>query len=261
MAFTGVVAASWKLYRSLFGRLVLLFAALQVLTVFLGEALRAIAEDRPVGLVAVLGLFFVLVGVLLGSAQVVATCSAVVGHLNGRAVSGIEALVGLPKKKELLSAGLFLGMLAMVTASLLGQSPLSGSILWVLYGPLIVGHVIVVERVSLQEAWSRTKELSNRHVARIFLYLFCIALLIVLFEGLLGNLVLFGLFDASAKGIGVRATGDALTVLLNTLFLPYLAIAATVIYLELRARKEGLTLEGLQNEWAATDVEGAANRD
>ena len=150
MAFTGVVAAGWKLYRSLWGRIVLLFLALQAVLVGVVELFRALAEGHSDGLIAVLVLAYVLAGVLLGSAQVAATCSVVVAHLNNEALNGVDALFGLPKKKELLSASLFLGMLAMVSVALAGQTPLAGSILWVLYGPLIVCHVIVVERVDLQ---------------------------------------------------------------------------------------------------------------
>ena len=98
-------------------------------------------------------------------------------------------------------------------------------------------------------------------MVRIFLYLFCIALLIVLLEGLLSNLALLGLFDVDADGVGPRIVAQALTVFLNTLFLPYLAIVATVMYLELRARKESLTLEELQDEWAATQRAGVATQD
>ena len=261
MAFTGVVAASWKLYRSLFARLVLLFVALQVVLVAIVEVLYVVAEDRPAGVGTALGLFYVLAGVLLGSAQVAATCAVVVAHLNGESTNGIEALVGLPSKKELLSGALFLGMIAMVMATLLGHTALSGSILWVLYGPLIVGHVIVVEGATLQGAWSRAKELWERHMVRIFLYLFCIALLIVLAQGLLGTTLLLWLFGTNAEGVGVRAVGDGLTVVLHSLFLPYLAIMATVMYLELRARKEDLTLEGLQEEWRATRAARVATQD
>ena len=260
MAFTAVVAASWRLYRSIIGRLIFLFMLLHVVALAVEETLIAVARDAPDAVTILLGLFNVLVGVLLGSALVSATCMVVVSQLNGTSTSGIEALLGLPRKRELLAAGLFLGMLTMVLATLLPPE-FSASILWVLYGPLIVAHIIVVERASLQEAWARAKQLWERHMVRIFLYLFCIAILILLLQGLLGALVYLSIFEDNAQGVGVDVVGAGLSVLLQSLFLPFLAIAATVMYLELRARKEDLTLEGLQEEWRATRAARVATQD
>ncbi|MDQ3751826.1 MAG: hypothetical protein M3333_02910 [Actinomycetota bacterium] len=254
LRFSGVVAVSWRLYRShgpaLFRLYVAIFLPLAIVRV--GIQVLLSATTSAVAAQVILTLTSVVLVALAGSFALHCATVILADGVSGRGTSPRAAARSLRGRlKDLMSAGLLVGMLSIV-ALFLPFGPL-GSVVIVpmLLGPPILAHVIAVEARSFPEAFARARMLLGGNWGRVLVTLLNIAFV-------LGILQLVLLSSAVALLAGAGGLALLLLTLFQTLIaalaLPYLAAAAFVTYLDLRVRNEDLGWAGLAAERTASQM-------
>ena len=233
------MAESWRLYtanlRTLFGLfalIALVMTAVPALLVF------DIAEGMALPLYLLLAVVLpaVLASVGFGLTAIVLWNRLRTGldaDFHPKTVREAFSSLG-PIRKELLACALLAGMIDLALAVFLGVLGLL--LLSLFFGPPILVQVVVLEKLSLQEAWPRTRSLLKGRTARVLLYLLSIALGIGLLSAVTLNL-LAQLTETMADGASY-AVLSALQILAVGLTVPFLACASFVCYRSLRAEDE-----------------------
>lgn len=194
-------------------------------------------------------LFAVLLALVLQPIGTAAVLHIVMEEYAGRPASMGQALsFALSRFGTLFAVSLLYGLLVGV-GFLLCCVP--GMIWLAMY--CFVGQVVVVERLGVGGAFERSAQLTRGYRWRVFGVLFLMGLA----NGILQNIVQTGLNAAlpaqeivpAANGVRLQVNpvnhfiDTAVTQGVNILLTTYIAVCTTLLYLDLRIRKEGFDLE------------------
>lgn len=229
---SGVVASAGRLvqvtWRETLPVFLLVSAALSILPaiflVDLGESLIL-----PLYLIIQVVLPAFLASVAFGIAAVIFDRSERSGSPTERPRTQALAVVK-ERAKDVATTALFAGMICLALATFLG--PLGLLLLGTLFGPPIVMQVICVERMTLQEGWARTREISKGHALRVMAYLLTIALGVGVFGALVVSLVSRSITASPARGIAFALV----QIVVLSVTLPFLAAAQYACYRDLSYR-------------------------
>jgi hypothetical protein len=246
VGFGDLLALSWRLYRASWGQLMVLFVPAVVLIYVLptgaGILLGDLAPSHTATVVALALLLAVALPTLIGSLLVAAGSVVMTDRLRGRPrmVTEVPRLLR-PVRNDVLQAALF-STLMVALLSLTGILRIVAALAW---GPPVLAHTICLENAPFATAWSRLRPRLAGNLLRVIAYLLLVVLAlnaagIVLFT----PLALLPLPDGAAS----QLIGAALRGVVGAVTLSYLAAATLVIYLDLRARTEGLDLRRLRAE-------------
>lgn len=250
LRFSGVVTASWRLYRTHFGALIRLYLAIFLPLAFLRVGIQVLLRLTTSALAAqvILTLTSIVLVALAGSFALHCATVILADGVSGRAISAGAAAGSLRgRSRDLVSAGLLVGMLS-IAALFLPFGPLGSMVIVpMLLGPPVLAHVIAGEGKSFPEAVARARMLLKGNWGRVLVTLLNVAFVLGILQ-----LVLLSLSVALLAGAGGLAL--LLLTLIQTLIaaiaLPYLAATAFVAYLDLRVRNEDLDWAGLAAERA-----------
>jgi hypothetical protein len=157
------------------------------------------------------------------------------------------------RSRDILTIGLLAAVLALIFVLVLGY--LGELLMPVAFGPPILAQILVVERRGLQDTRQRARDLGSREWGRVIMYLLTLGLGVVVailaVHIAIGEMLRALSVDAAAlESVVAIALSFAAVHLLFALGWAFVAVAQTVIYLDLRARKDDLTPEELANERA-----------
>jgi hypothetical protein len=248
LGFGSLISQSWRVYTSLFvGLLVISFCAFFIATTLqiLVRTVASNAGSRP--LAAGLGVLAPLViYAALGSLTVALSSIAVADHVGGMGATARKTVgKARPVNKEIVAAALLAALVCMMVVIALAGIP--GLFMSLFFGPPLVAQVITLEGSRLQTAVPRARELARSNWGRVFGYLFTLALGIGLLQ--------FYVVEATS---GVGTTALALIVILGGILIQatttsFFAVIVTLLYFDLRARKESFGPEDLHAERARTE--------
>ena len=227
-----VLDVSFGLYRSLFAPLLVIAVICQSLPMTLGVYLGGS------GLLFVnlgLSLVYGVLAVILGSLGVAASTFVVSDAYLGRETS---AIVALQRALSLLGR---LVVISLLSTLLIGL----GFMLLIVPGVILLSGLVLSTVVAVLEAppsataaMGRSWELTRGSRGKVFLTLLVAFLLLLVPSIALGGVeALLG----SEGGIGLVVL--ALEAILQILIYPFLYVVMTVLYYDLRVRKEGFDLE------------------
>jgi small-conductance mechanosensitive channel len=192
--------------------------------------------------------FVVVIPALVGSFIVGIGAVAVSDRIATGAASIRRSFRAVPVVPAAMS-GLLSALLLIVMLFLTGPVLATLMLLPALLGPPVVIQVVALEGLSFSAARTRALELTKGNWGRIPLYLLSISTGI----GLLQYIVL-GTVVASLDGTALLWTAAATQWVMSSALLPFAAIASLVIYLDLRARKDGLDHETFSAERRASSA-------
>jgi hypothetical protein len=241
-----------RLYWAQLGRIVPLFFVGYVIAlaaVTLGGTPRGLSPSAQIVLVLVrLAVPLTIVGSIL----VVAAALLMTGHLVGESLTVGSVLASIRGRlRDVLAAALLVSILGILFLMIFGVQ-FGLVLIFALLGPPVVGHAVVVEHKRLGAAWAHSKRLLAMQAARVFLYLWPIALLLtfLMFPG-------WSVSDYLGRqigGIGGYAAGLMLGAAVAAILLPFLAALSLVVYFELRARAEDFDINQLRAEFRASEA-------
>jgi hypothetical protein len=256
---TELVDASFQLLRRYYPQ----FVTVSAITMAPGVLMRIIMRDQmsnPQVMTANPGPLFAvgLVAVLC-----VTVCDAVLtiavsdGYLGGEVDLARAFGTGMRKIVQVFFASMFRGLLVALAVLVLGigaglVAVLKSPILFVLIVPLAIWvmvyvllrtfaiiPVVVLENVGANTAMTRTLQLSQHCAAHVFFSLGLAFFLYFVFSGIISALGVTLLTPATAGIIGA--------VLIIPIY-PLLTVVSTMLYYDLRIRKEGFDLEIMSRE-------------
>jgi len=256
---TELVDASFQLLRRYYPQLVTVSA----ITMAPGVVMRILERDAmsdPQMMTANPGALFAvgLVAILC-----VTVCDAVLtiavsdGYLNGEIDLARAFSTGMRKIMAVFLASFFRGLLVGLAVIVAGVgaviiTALKMPILFVLVVPLAIWlvfyvlirtfaiiPVVVLENIGANSSMTRTLQLSNSSAAHIFYSLGLAFFLYFVFSGIISVLGMTALNPATAGIIGA--------VLIIPIY-PLLTVVSTMLYYDLRIRKEGFDLEIMSRE-------------
>jgi hypothetical protein len=227
-----VLDVSFGLYRSLFAPLLVIAVICQSLPMALGVY---------IGLSGVLfvnlglSLVYGVLAVILGSLGVAASTFVVSDAYLGRETS---AVVALHRALALLGR---LVVISLLSSLLIGI----GFMLLIVPGVILLSGLVLSTVVAVLEAppsataaMGRSWELTRGFRGKVFLTLVVAFLLL-----LVPSIALGGVEALMGGGGGVALVVVALEAILQILIYPFLYVVMTVLYYDLRVRKEGFDLE------------------
>ena len=236
--FPAYVGAALRVYKLAGRSVALAFIVMGVLLALVTATGVTVASSADSDRILLVVLYLQLLALPFFASILAARTSRVMA----RAVAGEEISVrragaelqGL--RSHLIAGAMIAALLTLLFLQLLG---LLGALVasHLLVGPPIFAQVIALERKPLQDAWARTKELWKGNVLRLFLYLLCAALGLVMFEVIVSGII----FTVLAT-----ATGEAAAVIVNTpvsgavsgLGVSFMSALGLVAYFDLRSKDE-----------------------
>ena len=210
-----------------------------------GDAVDAGAAVATLGL----GLVALLIALILQPVATAAILHIVMEEYAGRRASmGAALSFALSRFAPLLVASFLVGLLVGVGFLL---CCLPGIYFYITYA--FVGQVVVLERLGVGEAFQRSQRLVTNHWWRVFGVLILIGIANLVVQTVLG----LGLgavlppqeMIPTDNGFRVKfnpvnhVIDTLVTQLVAILFTTYIAVCTTLLYLDLRIRKEGFDLE------------------
>ncbi len=228
-----VLDVSFGLYRALFVPLVIVALATRAIPALMGIYLQAVG-----GITAylVLGLVQLFVSVFLGAIGVVATTYIVSGAYLGTDVSANDAL-----RKALGLLGRLL-VLTMMTTLITGF----GFLLLIVPGLVLFSGlalsttVLVLESpISANDAMNRSWQLTRGFRWKVLLTMLVALMLLLVPTMAVGLMGVFG----TMVGLWSKLMPLVLISVLEIFVYPFFYIVKTVLYYDLRVRKEGFDLE------------------
>lgn len=240
--FLSYIGATVSLLRAAGWKVILPFVALTAVLSMADLGARLSIENDDTLLGVRLGLLFALP--LVGSMIAARTTRVLAPALAGENVSLKQAGVDLRGHRSHMLA---CGMIAMLLTFVLAQvNPLLGLIgPHLVLGPPLLVQVVGLEREPLGAAWRRVREMVRGQALRIFLYILCAALALVMFEVILAGLVFTLVANASSTDAGAIA-GIPIEVISSGIGLGFMAAFGLVAYFDCRTRFEGLELDDLK---------------
>jgi hypothetical protein len=228
-----VLDVSFGLYRSMFAPLVIITLVSRLIPTVLGIYINAVGGGlEHVGLFAIQG----LLSLVLGSLGIAATTFMVAGAYLGNQVTAEAAL---------RSAWRLIGrliLLSLMTSLVIGV----GFVLLIVPGFIFLGGLVLSTVVLVLEqpmtainAMSRSWELSKGFRGKALLTLLVTSLLLLIPTMVAGILAaIAALLGASSQLVILVLAG-----VLGIFVYPFMYVALTVLYYDLRVRKEGFDLE------------------
>lgn len=248
----GTVRASWRLYRSNLARLL---RASMMLTIPLslalaGSGLLGASPGSSEVVVVALLLGFVVLFAVGGSFVYTNAAVVMVDDLTGRDTTSREAFSRLRRLRTALVIAALYAVIMEVLLFLAPPLALLGPA-WVVLGPPVLAHVIAVEGSTSQEAMTRARFLWSGGLGRGLSYLLTISL-----GWRLLALIVAALVSLPVGLLGLEGNLSVVLVaiiqgVVDGLFLPFMAAAALMVYLDMRVRKDDLDLAMLAEERAA----------
>jgi hypothetical protein len=256
---TELVDASFQLLRRYYPQ----FVTVSAITMSPGVFARILTRDamsNPQLMTANPGPVF---AVAIAAVVCVSVCDAVLtiavsdGYLNGEVDVGRAFSIGLRKIMAVFLASFFRGLLVGVAIGVLGVAAvfitvLKMPILFALVVPLAMWllayvllrtfaiiPVVVLENIGAYASVGRALDLSRNCAAHIFFSLGLAFFLYFIFSGVISALGITLLTPATAGIIGA--------VLIIPIY-PLLTVVSTMLYYDLRIRKEGFDLEIMSRE-------------
>jgi hypothetical protein len=233
-----VLDTSFGLYRSLFGTLLTVALVCRTVPIVLGIYLQQLNGSSPMAvfdhwqMLLVTWMLAVVMNVVALAATTVVVSGAYLGHpvTTGMALRRAFGLIGPLALLSFLSGiAVFLGLVALMVP---------GIIIW--SGLVLASAVLILEQpIGAIRAMSRSWELTAGFRFKVFVAAFVAVLLFAV------PLMVIGVLSAVGAMAGFRSqllTG-ILGALLQVFVYPFLYVVITVLYYDLRVRKEGFDLE------------------
>lgn len=251
--FLSYLGAAVHILRSRGWSAVLPFVLLTTILSLGDLAVRLTIEDEGTRLGARLILLFALP--LVGSVLAARTARMLAPALAGQTVSFRQTGEDLSgSRSHLLACGMIATLLTLILAQV---NPLLGLIgPHLVLGPPILAQVVGLERRTLVEAWARLRVLAKGQALRIFLYLLCAALALVMFEVIIAGLIFTLVRNSAGADAGAIATIPVEAVLTG-LGLSFMAAVSLVAYFDCRTRTEDFELDDLRRRDQPEIEEGA----
>ena len=159
---------------------------------------------------------------------------------------------------HILAGGMVAAFLTLFFTQFLGL--LGAFVGWhVAMGPPVFAQVVGFEKRPVQEAFRRVRQLAKGSALRVFMYLLCAALALVMFETILSNTLLAGL-DAAVGAGAAEAIFIPFSGLVTGLGLAFMCSMGVIAYLDMRARFEDFDGDDLQEMTSGT-TEPAADEE
>ncbi len=236
---TEILDASIQLYRRgfvlLFGIYAVAILPPQLLGLFLPAAL-----DGVVDLIAGL-----LMAVAHGAAAVAVRAELEGGSLGiGEAYGKLEGRIGsLIGVQILVGLAIALGLVFLIVPGVL-------AFIWFAVAP----PVCALEGVGVTDSMSRSRELARGHGKHIFGTMFFTWLIV--FVALIAIALVVGIAQGIVVGENDRLS-DAIGQILFSLLVPLVGIVSTMLYFDLRVRREGADIEALSSDIGSPAPSGA----
>jgi hypothetical protein len=236
-----VLDVSFGLYRSRFAPLLVVSVACQLvpslLSAYFGTTGTMFVNIPLLLLYYALAIVLSAVGV---AASTFIVSDAYLGRQTsasaalGRAMTMIGRIILVSMASSLL---IFVGFLLLIVPGI------------VLLSGLILSTVVTVLETpeSSTAAMGRSWELTKGFRGKVLLTMICVGLLLMVPTITVG--VIWGVVGASTGDVGMVGT-EVVTSLLSILIYPFFYVVLTVIYYDLRVRKEGFDLELLASQMA-----------
>ena len=249
------------LFRATFLRLVFVFvggvAFLRLLQFLVGVAVGTVTvSDESVGAAAFLLAATVVISPVVGAILVALATPVFAGELAGIRVGSTEAWQRIrPKLGHVAVGGLYVAIPILALLLFFGGI-VRIVVLPAFLGPPILVHAIAWERKDFREAMTRTMNLLAGHWGRVLSALLLFALGAALMQLAVRGLAALPQADADFDDWVVFLPALLVEVLTSGIVWLFTAAAATVAYLDLRARFEDLGPEGLEAEAEALSPAG-----
>lgn len=257
--FGRLLASSWRLHRAALRRLFWPYAAFAValcpfpdgaLDVLLVLWLAGGAPPTSLGIVLYVGA--VAIPIALAGSYV----ACIGGVVMTEAVCDRHATVAEAasrvwrSRRDVFAAALVVALVSwgVVMLSGLGLAQVGAALTFVLLGPPVLAHVVVLEGRAFEPAVARARALLRGAALRAFVYLLAVGF-VVLFA-LIFIVLAFNVAVATGNRTVVLTVYYAALALAGGLTIPYATAAGVTVYLELRAVKEGLDAPALCGERA-----------
>lgn len=240
--FVSYIGAATHTLRSRGWAVVVPFVALTTLLSLGDLAIRLTIEADTAQLGARLGLLFALplVGSMLAARTARMMARSLVGDPSSFRGAG-EAL--RTSRSHLLACGMIATLLTLILAQV---NPLLGLIgPHLVLGPPILAQVIGLENTTLIEGWGRVRVLVKGQALRIFLYVLCAALALVMFEVIITGLI-FTLVANAAGGDAGAIAAIPIEAATAGFGLSFMAAFSLVAYFDCRTRAEDFDVDDLK---------------
>lgn len=233
-----VLDTSFGIYRRLFAPLLVISAVTQAIPLALGVFVEAAGGMVQQPALAMLGFGLAIVFGAVGTAA--STFLVAETYLGGSLTTQEAVLRSTPFLGRLIASSLLVSLVAGLGLVLL---IVPGLIL--LCGLFITPAALVLEDIAgATTAMSRSWELSRGYRTKIFGSLMAILLLLVI-PGLALGALAVGTSDASTGEATLSVGAMIVQSALQVLVYPVIYVLTTVLYYDLRVRKEGFDLEML----------------
>lgn len=248
--FGRLLASSWRLHRATLGRLFWPYAALAVtVSPFPSGALAVVAHSvlatggpaTGIDVVLFVGTLTLPIA-LVGSFASCVAAVVMVGSVCGRDVRVSDAAATVWRaRRDVAPAALVVAIMAWGLVMLggfqgFGFAPV---LVFVVLGPPVLAHVVVVEGVAFEPAVARGRALMRGNAVRTGVYLVAVGILVfvVLLAAVEVAVTLSGAVASIAYFPALAIAGGAT--------LPFAAAAALTLYVEARASNEDLDAASL----------------
>ncbi|MFP5356262.1 MAG: hypothetical protein ACLGIK_14130 [Gemmatimonadota bacterium] len=233
-----VLDTSFGIYRRLFAPLLVISAATQAIPLAIGVFVEAAGGMVQQPAMAMLGYGLAIVFGAVGTAA--STFLVAETYLGGSLTTQEAVLRSTPYLGRLIASSVLVSLVAGLGLVLL---IVPGLIL--LSGLFITPAALVLEDIAAPTtAMARSWELSRGYRGKVFGALSAILLLLII-PGLAIGAFTVGTSDASATEATLSAGAMAVQSALQILVYPLIYVLTTVLYYDLRVRKEGFDLEML----------------
>ena len=246
--FLGYVASATQLFRAAGRKVAPGFALLGIVLSLatLGAVLLAGSADSQRGLMVV---FYAQLLALPFFASMLAARTSLV---MSRSLAGQDSSVrtaGAELKlvrSHLLAAVMVAAFLSLVL--FFGLGPMGGALgAHIVLGPPVLIQVIALEKRPFDESWIRMRELLRGSALRVFLYVLCVALAVLLVEVVVGGVI----YTLLSRVVGVEpaiVVNTPISGALSGLGLSFMSALGLVAYFDLRSKAE--------EDFEVADLEG-----
>ncbi len=252
----GIIDELFKVYRKNFWSFIGIVAAAEIPLLLMGALLSWYASTSPLEgtgertLVSLLTVVLVIASILAGLLMTVAVVYAVAGHYLGKRIEIGQAYQFTLGRLGSLVGAAFLSGLAVVAMAitLIGiPAAIYFGITWAFIVP-----AVVLERCGATKALSRSSFWVKGSWWRVLGILIVLWLMGAILGGLASGIVSW-IVGSIVEGAGasqdlIDRVSNFAAGLVGIIFTPMVLIGTTLLYFDLRIRKEGYSLQGMAQE-------------